>query len=96
MPGHWLFKAEAHPRIVKGVDVSFDADKFASLGTSSWEGVRNYQARNFLRDSIKKHDAVLFYHSSCPLPGIAALAEVRSSTCTGVSRGLPRCNGMGS
>ena len=43
-----------------------------------WTGVRNYQARNFMRDSMKIGDGVLFYHSSCPEPGIAGLAEVAS------------------
>jgi len=41
-----------------------------------WSGVRNYQARNFMKDRMKIGDGVLFYHSSCPEPGIAGLAEV--------------------
>ena len=41
-----------------------------------WTGVRNYQARNFMRDEMRPGDGVLFYHSSCPQPGIAGLAEV--------------------
>jgi predicted RNA-binding protein with PUA-like domain len=44
-----------------------------------WVGVRNYQARNFMRDLMQVGDGVLFYHSSCPEPGIAGLAEVASS-----------------
>ena len=44
--------------------------------TLPWTGVRNYQARNFMRDLMKPGDGVLFYHSSCPEPGIAGLAEV--------------------
>jgi len=43
-----------------------------------WVGVRNYQARNFMRDAMRVGDGVLFYHSSCPEPGIAGLAEVAS------------------
>lgn len=43
-----------------------------------WTGVRNYQARNFMRDAMRIGDGVLFYHSSCPEPGIAGLAEVAS------------------
>ncbi len=43
-----------------------------------WFGVRNYQARNFMRDQMQVGDGVLFYHSSCPQPGIAGLAEVVS------------------
>jgi predicted RNA-binding protein with PUA-like domain len=44
-----------------------------------WTGVRNYQARNFMRDEMRVGDGVLFYHSSCPQPGIAGLAEVSST-----------------
>lgn len=44
--------------------------------TVPWTGVRNYQARNFMRDAMRIGDGVLFYHSSCPQPGIAGLAEV--------------------
>ena len=43
-----------------------------------WSGVRNYQARNFMRDQMQVGDGVLFYHSSCPEPGIAGIAEVAS------------------
>ena len=43
-----------------------------------WSGVRNYQARNYMRDEMQAGDGVLFYHSSCPEPGIAGLAEVAS------------------
>ena len=46
--------------------------------TVPWIGVRNYQARNFMRDAMRVGDGVLFYHSSCPQPGIAGLAEVAS------------------
>jgi predicted RNA-binding protein with PUA-like domain len=44
-----------------------------------WFGVRNYQARNFMRDGMQVGDGVLFYHSSCPEPGVAGFAEVASS-----------------
>jgi predicted RNA-binding protein with PUA-like domain len=44
-----------------------------------WTGVRNYQARNFMRDEMRVGDGVLFYHSSCPQPGVAGLAEVSST-----------------
>lgn len=46
--------------------------------TVPWVGVRNYQARNFMRDAMRVGDEVLFYHSSCPEPGIAGLATVAS------------------
>ncbi len=47
--------------------------------TTPWFGVRNYQARNYMRDHMKVGDGVLFYHSSCPEPGIAGIAEVSSA-----------------
>ncbi len=55
---------------------SFDDLKKASRKTTSWEGVRNYQARNFMRDRIKKDDWVLFYHSNCAVIGVVGLAQV--------------------
>jgi len=48
--------------------------------TVPWTGVRNYQARNFMRDAMRIGDGVLFYHSSCAEPGVAGLAEVASGT----------------
>jgi predicted RNA-binding protein with PUA-like domain len=48
--------------------------------TTPWFGVRNYVARNFMRDSMRVGDGVLFYHSSCPQPGIAGLAKVASTS----------------
>jgi predicted RNA-binding protein with PUA-like domain len=55
-------------------------DVLAAPGrTTPWTGVRNYQARNFMRDGMRIGDGVLFYHSSCPEPGIAGLAEVASA-----------------
>lgn len=47
--------------------------------TVPWTGVRNYQARNFMRDAMRIGDGVLYYHSSCAEPGIAGLAEVASA-----------------
>jgi predicted RNA-binding protein with PUA-like domain len=44
--------------------------------TEPWSGVRNYQARNFMRDDMKRGDLVFFYHSSCPQPGIAGIMKV--------------------
>ena len=44
--------------------------------TEPWNGVRNYQARNFMRDDMKRGDLVFFYHSSCPQPGIAGIMKV--------------------
>jgi predicted RNA-binding protein with PUA-like domain len=60
-------------------EVSVD-DVLAMPGAKvAWFGVRNYQARNFMRDDMRPGDGVLFYHSSCPEPGIAGLAEVASA-----------------
>ena len=69
---HWLMKSEPD-------ECSID-DVLAAPGrTTPWSGVRNYQARNFMRDQMRVGDGVLFYHSSCPEPGIAGLAEVASA-----------------
>lgn len=57
-------------------EFSIDDLKNAPKGVTSWEGVRNYQARNFMRDDMKKGDQVLIYHSSCKDIGIAGLAEI--------------------
>jgi predicted RNA-binding protein with PUA-like domain len=66
---YWLMKSE--PDEVSIDDVMASADQ-----TTPWFGVRNYQARNFMRDQMQDGDGVLFYHSSCPEPGIAGLARV--------------------
>ena len=57
---------------------SFEDLQKAANRTTMWEGVRNYQARNFMRDVMKKGDNVLFYHSNCKEPGIVGLAEISS------------------
>ena len=57
-------------------ECSIDDLAAAPAQTVPWVGVRNYQARNFMRDEMRGGDGVLFYHSSCPAPGIAGLAEV--------------------
>jgi predicted RNA-binding protein with PUA-like domain len=59
-------------------ECSVDDLAAAPAQTLPWIGVRNYQARNFMRDAFRLGDGVLFYHSSCPQPGIAGLAEVSS------------------
>lgn len=93
MPTHWLLKAEPEERRVNGVDVSFSAATFERVRTSAWEGVRNYQARNFLRDDMKVGHPVLFYHSNTKLPGAssarAPLTHRRRGTGRGVPRGVP-------
>jgi len=66
---YWLMKSEPS---VFGIDDL----KAKPQRTSFWDGVRNYQARNFMRDGMKKGDKVFFYHSSCPEPGIVGIASV--------------------
>ena len=66
---HWLMKSEPD---------SFSIDDLARVGTEPWTGVRNYQARNFMRQ-MRVGDAVLFYHSSCKVPGVYGLASVAST-----------------
>ena len=60
-------------------EVSIDDALAAPARTVAWTGVRNYQARNFMRDAMQVGDGVLFYHSSCAEPGIAGVAEVASA-----------------
>lgn len=61
-------------------EVSIDDLIAAPKQTVAWTGVRNYQARNYMRDSMRVGDGVLFYHSSCAEPGIAGVAEVASTS----------------
>ncbi|KAF9000202.1 PUA-like domain-containing protein [Cyathus striatus] len=72
---YWLLKAEPDSRIVKGKEVKFSVDDFEKVGTSPWEGVRNYEARNLMRE-MRVGERALFYHSNCKNPGIAGFAEV--------------------
>jgi len=66
---YWLMKSEPD---------TFSIDDLQRVGTEPWNGVRNYQARNFMRDGMKVGDGVLFYHSNTQVPGIAGLATVAS------------------
>jgi predicted RNA-binding protein with PUA-like domain len=68
---YWLMKSEPD-------ECSIDDVLAARARTTPWSGVRNYQARNFMRDGMRVGDGVLFYHSSCEVPGIAGIAEVAS------------------
>ena len=60
-------------------EFSIDDLAAAPKQTTPWFGVRNYQARNYMRDHMKVGDGVLFYHSSCEVPGIAGVAKVASA-----------------
>lgn len=66
---YWLFKSE--PKVYSFQDLMAEPGR-----TTGWDGVRNYQARNFLRDDIKVGDGVLFYHSNADPPCIVGVAEV--------------------
>ncbi|WP_456020528.1 EVE domain-containing protein [Pseudomonas protegens] len=63
---YWLMKSEPDELSIKGLE---------KLGKARWDGVRNYQARNFLR-SMAVGDKFFFYHSSCPEPGIAGIGKI--------------------
>lgn len=67
---HWLMKSEPE---------TFSIDDLRRMRRSLWDGVRNYQARNFMMKDMKVGDQVLFYHSSAEPPGIAGVARVSSS-----------------
>ena len=69
----WLMKSEPN-------ECSIDDALAAPKRTVPWTGVRNYQARNFMRDGMQGGDGVLFYHSSCPEPGIVGIARVASKS----------------
>ena len=66
---HWLMKSEPD---------EFSIDALERVRTEPWSGVRNYQARNFMRDQMQVGDGVLFYHSNCAVPGIVGTATVAS------------------
>ncbi len=66
---YWLVKSEPN---------EFSIDDLARVGREPWSGVRNYQARNYMRDGMQVGDGILFYHSNCALPGVVGLASVAS------------------
>ncbi|WP_269633052.1 EVE domain-containing protein [Pelomonas sp. BJYL3] len=76
---YWLMKSEPD-------ECSIDDLAAAPGQTVPWIGVRNYQARNFMRDAMRLGDGVLFYHSSCPQPGIAGIGKVSSAAYTDASQ----------
>jgi predicted RNA-binding protein with PUA-like domain len=67
---YWLMKTEPD---------EFSIDDLKRREVEPWSGVRNYQARNYMRDGMRKGDGVLFYHSSCAVPGVAGIAEVATA-----------------
>ena len=66
---YWLMKSEPN---------DYSIDDLERDGTEPWDGIRNYQARNLMRDEMKIGDDVLFYHSSCKVPAVVGLARVAS------------------
>lgn len=66
---YWLMKSEPD---------TFSIDDLQRVGVEPWNGVRNYQARNYMRDGMKTGDGVLFYHSNTAVPGIVGLATITS------------------
>jgi predicted RNA-binding protein with PUA-like domain len=64
---YWLMKSEPD---------AFSIDDLKRKGQEAWDGVRNYQARNFMRDGMRVGDKIFFYHSNCAEPGIVGVAEV--------------------
>ena len=67
---YWMMKSEPD---------AFSIDDLERIGTEPWSGVRNYQARNFMRDGMRVGDGVMIYHSNTKVPGIAGLATVASA-----------------
>ncbi|QTR49985.1 EVE domain-containing protein [Candidatus Thiothrix anitrata] len=67
---YWLMKSEPD---------AFSIDDLARVEIEPWDGVRNYQARNMLRDQMQIGDQVFFYHSNCEIPGIVGIAEIATT-----------------
>lgn len=67
MPRHWLMKSEPN---------TYSIDDLRRDGSTCWDSIRNYQARNFMRDDMRPGDLVLFYHSNASPPGVAGVARV--------------------
>jgi predicted RNA-binding protein with PUA-like domain len=78
---HWLMKSEPD---------TFSIDDLKKRGREPWDGVRNYQARNYMRDGMRVGDGVFFYHSNCAEPGIVGLAEVASDAYPDPSQFNPK------
>lgn len=67
---HWLMKSEPS---------EFGIDDLEACGTEPWDGIRNYQARNMIRDEMQPGDEAFFYHSSCETPGIVGIMEIKTA-----------------
>ncbi len=73
MMKYWLMKNEPE---------AFSIDDLAAVGIEPWDGIRNYQARNFMRDDMSIGDQAFFYHSSCKVPAIVGLMQIASAAYT--------------
>jgi len=82
---YWLMKSEPDA-------FSIDDLKSRPKKTEPWDGVRNYQARNFMRDEMKPGDQIFFYHSNCKVPGIVGIATVASKPYPDVTQFDPDSN----
>ena len=80
---YWLIKSEPD---------AFSIDDLAKNETEPWDGIRNYQARNMIRDDMTIGDDVLFYHSSCKIPGAVGLAKIASDAYPDPTQFDPRSN----
>lgn len=78
---HWLMKSEPD---------AFSIDDLKRKKQEAWDGVRNYQARNFMRDGMRPGDKVFFYHSNCAVPGIVGIAEVATDAYPDPSQFNPK------
>ncbi len=67
---YWLMKSEPD---------TFGIDELEKVSVEPWDGVRNYQARNMMRDQMQVGDGILFYHSNCDVPGVVGIAEVATA-----------------
>jgi len=82
-PNYWLIKSEPS---------SYSIDDLKREKKTAWTGVRNYTARNFMRDGMQPGDPVLFYHSSCPVPGVYGIAKVASKAYSDPTQFDPSSN----
>ncbi len=73
-------KADKRYWLIKSEPESYGIDHLKADKKTMWNGVRNFQARNFMRDDMQVGDPVLFYHSSCPVPGVYGIAKVASES----------------
>jgi predicted RNA-binding protein with PUA-like domain len=80
---YWLMKSEPD---------AFSIDDLKRKGQEAWDGVRNYQARNFMRDGMRVGDKIFFYHSNCAEPGIVGVAEVATDAYPDPSQFDPKSN----